>query len=730
MVSIKQKFEYHENGEINLTAWLDQIRNLYHLEKTDTIEQAAILANDASKGLTTFYGQPRIEQGLEMAEIILNLKLDHEAVAAAILMSSVQHTKLSPENVAEKLGENVTKLIRGVQQMDAIQSLQKKESKSRDQIQIDRLRKLFLAMVSDIRVVIIKLAERTCVMRGIKNINPDERKDIAQTTMDLYAPLANRLGIGQLKWELEDIAFHYTDPLTYKTIAKYLAQRRVDREQNIQAIQTRLKEKLAEANIKGEISGRAKHIYSIYLKMQRKDDADMQNIYDYSAIRLLVPTLQDCYTALSIVHNEWEHVPKEFDDYITKPKPNGYRSIHTAVIGPDGKNFEIQIRTKEMHEEAERGVAAHWLYKEGKQQQSGYEAKIIFMRQLLDWHRDVASQDEKINPAYDELLTDRVYVFTPAGDILDLPNGATPLDCAYHIHSQIGNRCRGAKINGHIVPLTYALRTGDKIEILTNPNGSPSRDWLNTSFGYLKTPRARAKVAHWFRQLDLNQHIENGRRIIEREFSRLGIHPNIQKLANHFALKDEDAFLASLGRGNIRPVQISHIIEIQQETKAAPAVPTTKKITEKSQGMNIAGINDLMTRIALCCKPIPGDNIIGFITQGRGVTIHKKSCNNIAYLNPVENNRLMEVSWDKQHTGSYYVDLQLRAHVRDSLLKELTTLLTNAKITLINFNSNINRNNMLIITITIQIHALSELKELLNQITHLPGVIEARRLSN
>lgn len=726
MVSIKKKLVYLENGDIDLDTWLTHVKTSYHLEKIDTIEKAAHLTQDVSKGLTTFYGQSCLEQGLEMAEIILGLQLDQEAVAAALMISSMQHTKLTLETVTEKLGDNVTKLIRGVQQMDTIRNLQKE---SRDQTQIDRLRKLFLAMVSDIRVVIIKLAERTCVMRGIKNINPTERKHIAEETMDIYAPLANRLGIGQLKWELEDIAFHYIDPITYKSIAKFLAERRIDREDNIHAIIDRLKVKLTEAHIDAHISGRAKHIYSIYLKMQRKN-MDLNNIYDYSAIRLLVPNIQDCYTALSIVHSEWDHVDEEFDDYITTPKPNGYRSIHTAVIGSNDKHFEIQIRTKEMHEESERGVAAHWVYKEGKSQQSGYESKIVYLRQLLDWHRDIASQqDEQINPAYDELLADRVYVFTPAGDILDLPIGATPLDCAYHIHSEVGNHCRGAKVNGHIVQLTYALRTGDQIEILTNPNGTPSRDWLNSSFGYLTTPRAKSKVAHWFRQQDFDQHIESGRRIIEREFSRLGVHPNIQKLANHFNLKDEDAFLASLGRGSIRVAQISQIIETQHEHKPTTNFIQTKKVTDKTQGMNIAGISDLMTRIARCCKPIPGDAIVGFITQGRGVTIHKKSCNNVVHLNPNNNERLIQVTWDSQHSGSYYVDMQIRAHARETLLKEITTILSNAKINLINFNSTVNRNNMLVIIVTIQINALSQLKELLNQIGHLPGVIEARRLT-
>jgi GTP pyrophosphokinase len=725
MVALKHKFNYLENGEIDVEYWLNHAKTSHHLEKNDLIEAACLLAKETSKGLTTFYGQPCIEQGLEMAEIVMDLKLDQEAIAASIMLSTILHTKLNLETVAEKLGDGVAKLIRSVQQMDAIHNMQK--TKVRDQTQIDRYRKLLLAMVADIRVVLIKLAERTSIMRGIKNINPVERKHIAQETMDIYAPLANRLGVGHLKWELEDFSFHYSDPTTYKQIAKFLAERRVEREQQIHDIIKHLKESLASAGIKADISGRAKHIYSIYQKAQRKK-TEYQGIFDYSAIRLLVPTVEDCYTALSIVHSTWEHIPEEFDDYITAPKPNGYRSIHTAVVGPNNKNFEIQIRTHTMHEEAERGVAAHWVYKEGKAA-ADYAAKIVFLRQLLDWHRDVSNQDEKINPAYEEILTDRVYVFTPNGDILDLPAGATPLDCAYQIHSEIGNRCRGAKINGHIVQLTYNLKTGDQVEIMTSPNGTPSRDWLNSEFGYLTTARAKAKVSHWFRQQDMNQHIESGRKMLEREFSRT-THPNIQKLANHFNFKDDDAFLAALGRGNIRMAQIFQLLETQHEHIKHTTGPILSKRREsKSAGMNIAGISDLLTRIARCCKPIPGDAIVGFITQGSGVTIHKKNCNNVSRINPRENERLIQVTWDTEHKGAYYVDLQIRAHSRETLLKEITTVLANAKINLINFNSSVNRNNMLIITLTIQIHELTQLNDLVNQISHLKGVIDARRLS-
>lgn len=722
MVSVKQKFQYLENGDVDLEAWLARTNASYSLQNSGVIEKACHLAKETTKGLSTFYGQTCFEQSLEMGEIIENLKLDQEAVAAAIMMSSMHHTQLPLDTIHEKLGEGVAKLIASVIQMDAIHNLQNKE-KTRDAVQIDRLRKLLLAMVSDIRVVLIKLAERTCIMRGIKGISPMERKRIAQETMDIYAPLANRLGIGQLKWELEDIAFHYSDPDTYKKIAKFLAERRADRETRIHTTITMIKEKLHAANITASVTGRAKHIYSIFAKAKRKD-VDYEAIFDTSAVRILVHSIEDCYAALSIVHGMWEHIPEEFDDYISSPKANGYRSIHTAVVGLDNKNLEIQIRTNTMHEEAERGVAAHWLYKEAQPVQTGYEAKIVFLRQLLDWHRDVATQND-INPAYDQLASDRVYVFTPAGDILDLPSGSTPLDCAYQIHSEVGNHCRGAKINGHIVPLTYKLHTGDQIEILTNPNASPSRDWLNMEFGYITNARSRAKIAHWFRQLDLNQHIESGRRILEREFARIGAQMNLQKLAAHFQMKDEESFLAALGRGNVRLSQITHLISDHAPSKDNVIHLVTQK--QESKKMNIAGVTDLLTRIARCCKPIPGDEVIGYITQGRGVSIHKTSCNNVSHLIPTETQRLIQVNWDNQYTGVYYVDVVIRAHTQENLIKEITTLLANAKIDLANLNSTISRGNMMVVTITIQIKSLLQLNELLSQVMHLKGVITANR---
>jgi len=729
MVTIKQKFHYLPDGSIDLESWLNKISVHSHLKEHHLIIRAAHLAEVSSKGLTTFYGQSCIEQSLDMAEILLDMKLDQDSIAAAIMTSTIQHTTLTIETIQEKLNEAVAKLVSGVLQMNVLNNLQSNHS-ARSKTQLDRLRKIFLAMVSDIRVVLIKLAERTCMMRGIKNINPNERKRIAQETMDIYAPLANRLGIGQLKWELEDAAFHYINPEAYKTIASFLAERRIDREQRIYETIKKLEDALAKTHIKAQINGRAKHIYSIYLKTLRKH-LDFKDIYDYSAIRILVPTLDDCYTALSIAHTLFEHIPEEFDDYINNPKPNGYRSIHTAVIGSDGKNLEIQIRTSDMHEEAEHGIAAHWVYKEHKTPQSGYEAKITFLRQLLAWHKDVAQQNAVPDKQLGEILDDTVYALTPLGEVIDLPAGATPLDFAYHIHTELGHRCRGAKIKGHIVPLTYKLRTGDQVEIITTPHGTPSRDWLNKDFGYLHTPRARSKVAHWFKQQEISQYIEAGKNSLERELSRAGIaHPNFEKIAARFNYKNDETLFASIGHGNLRVSQVIHALQTERpEINKQTSLPF-RQAAESKGGLEIAGIHDLLTRIAKCCKPIPGDNVIGYITQGRGVSIHRQDCNNITANGSRDANRIISVAWDSKKSGNYYVDLQIRANGQQELLKEITALLANAKIDLISLNSTISKkNNMIYIVMTIQIHDLIQLRQITTQISQLPKVLDVKRMS-
>jgi len=569
------------------------------------IQKTVRLAEIAAQGLTTFYGQSYSLQGIEIADILLDLKLDQEAIAASII-ASIPEDDLTAETIKEQLGEKIEKLVSGVRQTKIMDTLQKNTEKTRDKTNIDCLRKLFLAMVSDIRVVLIKLAERLCIMRGIKNINSTERQRLAQETLDIYAPLANRLGIGQLKWELEDIAFRYINPKTYKKIVAFLAERRSDREKHVQEQLLFLNKNFEEEKMKAVISGRAKHIYSIYTKSQKKQ-LDYQAIYDYSALRILVPTVSDCYAALSIVNKLWEAIPEEFSDYIANPKPNGYRSIHTAVIDQDHKHIEIQIRTYEMHEEAEHGFSAHWLYKEDKvlDSNSGYEKKINFLRQLMAWHKELAQQGETPDPTVQTIFEDCIYIFTPTGDIIELSKDATPLDFAYHIHTALGHRCRGAKINGHIVPLTHALQTGDRVEILTTPQGTPSRDWLRKEAGYIRSAQARSKVAQWFKKQDVIQQGET--------------HKKITRNLQH----------------NKPPV-----------AKPLLTQPSTSLAPVSLVGVQIDGVGALLTRIAGCCKPTPRNAVIGYITQSRGVSIHRKNCSIVSYLTVDYQDRLVQVDWN------------------------------------------------------------------------------------
>ncbi len=608
------------------------------------------------------------KQGLETAEILLDLKLDEASAIASIILSGRDQTPIALETVSQEFGEEVASLVGNVLQMKPIDTL---SNKARDQTQTDRLRKILLVMAKDIRVVLIKLAERVSLMRSIKHLHAEARKPLAQETMDLYAPLANRLGIGQIKWELEDLAFHYLNPTTYKTIANYLSEKRIDRDKRIKNIVQEIKNRLPNA----EVTGRAKHIYSIYLKKQKKN-LDYSDIYDYSAVRILVPSIEDCYTALSIVHSLWEPISNEFDDYIAHPKANGYRSIHTAVIGPEDKTLEIQIRTHDMHNEAEHGVAAHWIYKE-THQKLNYEDKITYLRQLLAWQQDI-SPTKQTGKSTAEIFSDRVYVFTPLGDIIEMPYGATPLDFAYHLHSDLGHRTRGAKIKGHIVSLKYILQTGDQIEILTTANGTPSRDWLNPDYGYLKTSRARAKVAQWFRQLD----------------------------------------------------QPKPVAPTKPETAAPTLLPIAKKSASSPKSLTIEGIDDLLTRIAKCCKPIPGEAIIGYITQGRGISIHSKECRNISHRLQNLENRLIQVSWDSKKIGRYYADLFIKAEGHSNIMKEMTNLITLMKITLISFNSTLNqKTNMINITVTVEIQDSDQLKQLISKIKQLHSIIEVKRIS-
>lgn len=727
MVKPTEKYIYLPDGTIDIDNWLETMKNTNQLDSTGLLRETATLTKKLAQGLTTFYGRPCLEQGLEVAELLLALKLDQETAAAGILSGALTLTDQTEDIIRKDLGDNIAKLINGIRKIDVVTALQKQ--KSGNPIQIDKIRKMLLTMATDIRVVIIKLAERLIFLRGIKAILPEERKRYAQEIFDIYAPLANRLGIGQIKWELEDLAFRYQQPDTYKSIAGFLAERRTDREKRIRELIQELKEKLNAAHIKGEVTGRAKHIYSIFLKMQKKD-LNQKDIYDHSAIRILVPTIQDCYTALSIVNSTWAPIMNEFDDYIANPKPNGYRSIHTAVIGSDNKHFEIQIRTYEMHEESERGVAAHWIYKEGSHSPADDRTKITYLRQLIDWHQEVAKTNPIANTDHLSMMGDQIYVITPAGDILDLPQGATPIDFAYHIHSEIGHRCRGAKINGHIVPLTYTLHTGDKVDIHTIQEGHPSRDWLNPELGYVKTPRARSKINHWFKQQELNQDISEGRELLEKELSRSGLakSTSLLDLARQFNLKNEDELFAAIGRGNIKIGQVIHAIQPKPiEKSVSHPAPSPVKKSEHQSGSAIVGASDLLTRYAKCCKPIPGDAILGYITQTSGISIHKKNCSNVSNLTNPE--RFITIEWDAKKSNSFVTDLKILTHNEQKVLHDLTALFVNEKIKLVNFNSNTKKDHgKIVILATVQIQNMEQLQHIKHRIGQLPGVIDVMRV--
>ena len=615
--------------------------------------------------------------------------------------------------------------------MDAMRSLLGTHTHL-NKARIENLRKMLLAMVEDVRVVLIKLGERLTLLRQAGQFSASDKTVIAQEVTDIYAPLANRLGLGQIKWEMEDLAFRYLDPEAYKKLASYLDERRVKREHYIELAISSLHEAIEKAGIQNvQMTGRAKHLYSIYRKMQRKA-LDYDQIYDTSAVRVIVPRLEDCYAVLGIVHTLWEPIPTEFDDYITQPKPNGYRSLHTAVKGPEHKNLEVQIRTQAMHEESELGVAAHWMYKEGTAKKTGYENKINWLRQVLDWQKELTGTNKVIDSTATEIFNDRVYVLTPVGDIIDLSRGSTPLDFAYQVHSQIGHRCRGAKVNGHIVPLNYLLKMGDSVEILTAKQPNPSRDWMNPHLGYLHTARARAKVHHWFKEQDFEKNVLDGQAIFDREIKRLGVDPDRTKLAEKLHFKGIKEVMAALGRGDVRMSHLLHAIqpptplepkELLQKTKQPLA--TDKKYTVP--GVSIQGVGNLLTHTARCCKPLPGDLIIGFITRGRGVSIHRRDCLNVLQASAANQERLIEVEWGEK-TEVYPVDISIEAYDRSGLLRDVTTVLANEKVNVSTSSMTTDKNkNVAFITLTIDLKNLNSLSRILDRLHQISNVYEVTR---
>jgi GTP diphosphokinase / guanosine-3',5'-bis(diphosphate) 3'-diphosphatase len=601
----------------------------------------------------------------------------------------------------------------------------------RHDLVFETLRKTFIAMGDDVRVVLIKLADRLHNMRTLGHMPEAKRKRIAQETLDIFAPLANRLGIWQIKWELEDLGFRYVNPEKYREIARNLAERRLDREVEMEKITARLLSLSKQAGIEADISGRPKHIYSIYKKMVRKG-VPFDLVHDVRGVRVIVKDVQSCYTMLGVIHTHWPPIPQQFDDYIAVPKDNFYQSLHTAVLYDDGKPLEVQIRTNEMHQNAELGIAAHWRYKEGVSRDESFERRILWFRSLMEWKQDVQDASEFVDSLKSDVFKERVYVFTPKGDVIDLPAGSTPIDFAYHVHTDIGHRCRGAKINGKLINLDYTLQTGDQVEILTAKRGGPSRDWLNPNLGLVKTQRARSKIKHWFMRQARENNINQGREMLDKEFHRLGLSDvNLEQLAHKLEYKSLEDLLMAIGTSDITMSRIANsIMEGEKDDDGitfGSRVVGTQEI-QSHDTISVVGLKGLLTVMARCCNPVPGDDIVGYITRGRGATIHRQDCPNVLRLN--ERERLVRVTWGEPKR-TYPVSVRIKAYDRDGLLRDVTNLVSNEGINMGSVKVGVNQTskyNMADFQLILEVRDIDQLTRILTRIETLPNVLEAQRV--
>jgi RelA/SpoT family (p)ppGpp synthetase len=700
---------------------IDKIKAYAPDADLDLIRRAYEVAARAHASQTRATGEPYVEHAVAVADILADLQLEAEPLAAALLHDVPEDTTFTLKDVRAQFGDEVAKLVDGVTKLALMREMSRSREGVLAQAQAENLRKVFLATVDDIRVIMIKLADRLHNMRTLFGLAEEKQARIAQETLDIYAPLANRLGIWELKWQLEDLALRYLDPDQYQQIASLLAEKREEREQYITRVIKVLRSRLEEEGIQADISGRPKHIYSIYRKMQEKD-RDFEEIYDVRGVRVLLDDIRDCYAVLGIVHGMWRPIPGQFDDYIASPKDNLYQSLHTAVIGPEGRPLEIQIRTWEMHRVAEYGIAAHWRYKEHTKRDLSLEAKIAWLRQVSEWRQDVTDASEFVESLKSDVLPERVYVFTPKGDIVDLPRGATPVDFAYYIHTEIGHRCRGAKVNGRLVPLNTKLHTGEKVEILTAKKGGPSRDWMSSQLGYINTARARSKVRQWFKQQERKENTAEGRAILEKELHRLGLEQRpFDQIAALFKYEDVDTFLAAIGYGDVSPQQIAtKLVEISEQRLFFPEqiLPAPSVV-----GVQVKGVGDLMTRLARCCNPVPGDPIIGYITRGTGITVHHRDCPNIKNL---DTERLIEVNWGITREA-YPVQVRIEAFDRPGLLRDLAAIVADEGISMSAVNVSTHDDNTASILATLQIAGIEQLRDVLSRLEGVRDVLEVRR---
>jgi len=739
---------------------LDILPNSYSPIDKDLVKRAYRVAREAHEGQMRVSGEPYITHCLAVAEMLATeLHAPPPVIAAGLLHDTVEDTDITLDNLTRDFGEEISKLVDAVTKLGSLPRVSRGDQHVGDEIKekeerelaarrglpnqeeeveqlmrmrrydsaSETLRKTFLAMADDPQVVLIKLADRLHNMRTLHHMPEAKQKRIATETMDIFAPLANRLGIWQMKWELEDLAFRYINPKVYKEIASDLSGQRSVREQSVNEISKNLSEVMRQANLVYEISGRQKHSYSIFKKMQRKG-IPIELVHDVRGIRIIVPTNADCYATLGVIHSHWTPIPGEFDDFIAAPKDNFYRSLHTAVVYTDGKTLEVQIRTPEMHESAEYGIAAHWRYKENKSHDPDFDQRVSYLRQLMEWRQDVEDAQEFVDGMKSDVFGDRVYVFTPRGDIIDLPAGSSPIDFAYHVHTEIGHRCRGAKIGGKLVSLDYQLKTGDQVEILTAKRGGPSRDWLNSNLGLVYTHRARAKIRRWFKQQAREQNISQGKTVLERELRRLGVTgTNLEKLSQAFDYKNLEDFLAAVGCGDLSLGHVVNEFVLDEEEEDDFNFPETPlpAVSYSIDEVTVLGLKGLLYNMGRCCNPTPGDSIIGYITRGRGATIHRSDCPNILRVRDRE--RLIEVNWGSP-TSTFPVPVRVKAYDRSGLLKDISTLLAEETVTMSRARVDVNRRNMAVFDLLLEVRDVGHLSRVLDRLERLPNVVEARRV--
>ncbi|QGP90765.1 GTP pyrophosphokinase [Neomoorella glycerini] len=694
------------------------------------LEDAYQFAAAAHQGQKRRSGEDYITHPLNVAAILAELQLDVVTIAAALLHDVVEDTPISLDTIKEIFGDEVALLVDGVTKLSRL------EYKTKEEQQAETLRKMFLAMAQDIRVILIKLADRLHNMRTLKHHPPEKQQEIARETLEIFAPLAHRLGIFRLKWELEDQSLRYLEPERYYELVNSINMKRREREEYIQQVVKILGEKLAEGGIKADIQGRPKHFYSIYNKMV-KQGKELSEIYDLIAVRVIVDTVKDCYAVLGLVHALWKPIPGRFKDYIAMPKPNMYQSLHTTVIGPNGDPFEIQIRTWEMHRTAEYGIAAHWRYKEdGGNSDPDFEQKLTWLRQLLDWQRELRDPREFMESLKIDLFSDRVYVFTPRGDVVELPAGSVPIDFAYRVHTDVGHRCTGARVNGRIVPLDYKLKTGDIVEVLTTKGSRPSRDWLHI----VKTSQAKNRIRQWFRKEEREKNLARGRELLEKECQKQGFDPEeilklalLQEAARKFNVATSEDLYVMVGDGVLTPYQVLGRLKGEEEVPPpAEVAKTTVKpwsgYGKPSHGIRVKGMDNLDIRLAHCCNPLPGDAILGYITRGRGVSVHRADCPNINHHRETERERIIEVAWDGTADATYQVHIEALALDRPNLAMDIMAAVADTKTIINSVHARATRNDQALVDLKIEIRSLEHLNYIMDKIRRIRDVMEVKRV--